>query len=158
MCHSNPAIQAKYNLPDTTVSYLASFHGKSTLLGSDDAANCLDCHVGQTRDVHQIIAHTDITAPTKCFESAGHLPGTGVPSGSGAPDRRRGTSGLQPQPRGGVFHRLHVHAADYLHVRSRRCLLTVLKMLEIVVGQEDDPEEPRTTRKPSKDAGRSGKS
>ena len=35
ICHSNRAIQAKFNLPDTTVSYLASFHGKSTLLGSN---------------------------------------------------------------------------------------------------------------------------
>jgi formate dehydrogenase subunit gamma len=67
ICHSNPAIRAKFNLPDAKVSYLASYHGKSTLLGSDEAANCLDCHVGQTRDAHQIIAHKDATSPTNAL-------------------------------------------------------------------------------------------
>ena len=63
MCHSNDAVRAKFNMPDAAVSYLASFHGKATLLGSEETANCLNCHAGLARNVHQILGHNDAASP-----------------------------------------------------------------------------------------------
>ena len=51
-CHSNEAVRAEFDLPDSTASYLASFHGKAMLLGSKETANCLDCHAAEGANVH----------------------------------------------------------------------------------------------------------
>ena len=140
VCHSNPAIQAKYNLPDTTVSYLASFHGKSTLLGSDDAANCLDCHVGQTRDAHQIIAHTDATAPT----NAQNLPDTcRAPACHRAAGARISSASVHldlSRSRGVEYFIACIFVLLIIFTFGPSLLLTALKMLEIVFGRID-PEE-----------------
>jgi formate dehydrogenase gamma subunit len=44
-------------MPDTIASYLASFHGKAMLLGSEETAGCLDCHVGEMQNVHMMKPH-----------------------------------------------------------------------------------------------------
>jgi formate dehydrogenase gamma subunit len=71
MCHSNEAVREAYGLPDTTASYLLSFHGKAMLLGSEETAGCLDCHVGQLQNVHLMQARTDPASNSACHAAAG---------------------------------------------------------------------------------------
>lgn len=63
-CHSNAAVRAKFDLPDATASYLVSFHGKAALLGSQETASCLDCHVAQRQNVHMMLSHKAADSPT----------------------------------------------------------------------------------------------
>ncbi len=63
-CHSNERVRAEFKLPDASISYLASFHGKASLLSNQDAASCLDCHVGDGENVHVMRSHTAVGAPT----------------------------------------------------------------------------------------------
>lgn len=72
LCHSNEQVRQAYALPDATASYLASFHGKAMLLGSEATAGCLDCHAAAPHNVHDILARTNPDSPA--FE--GHLPDT----------------------------------------------------------------------------------
>lgn len=64
LCHSNPAVREKFDLPDAIASYVFSFHGKAVLLGSNDAAGCLDCHVGPMQNVHSMLSHKNEAAST----------------------------------------------------------------------------------------------
>ncbi|MBI4581766.1 MAG: cytochrome b/b6 domain-containing protein, partial [Planctomycetes bacterium] len=66
------AVLDRYQHPDSVASYLASFHGKAMLLGSQETANCLDCHVAELANVHLMKPHDDPKAPT----SSGRLPDT----------------------------------------------------------------------------------
>ena len=63
-CHSNPAIREQFKLPDTSASYLVSFHGKAALLGSQETAGCLDCHVGPGQNIHAMLSQTKTDSPT----------------------------------------------------------------------------------------------
>jgi cytochrome b subunit of formate dehydrogenase/nitrate reductase cytochrome c-type subunit len=140
VCHSNPAVRAKFKMPDATVSYLASFHGKATMLGSQEAANCLDCHAGQGSNVHQILQHTNSAAPT----SAANLPDT-----CRAPACHRGAGtaissasvhlNLSTTP-GIEWFIAVVFVFLIVFTFGPSLLLTALKMLEIATGRHD-PEE-----------------
>lgn len=57
LCHSNAAVRRHFEMPDAIASYLASFHGKAVLLGSEETAGCLDCHVGEMQNVHMMKPH-----------------------------------------------------------------------------------------------------
>lgn len=84
LCHANEAIRKEFELPDTTASYLFSFHGKAMALGAEDTAGCLDCHVAELADVHLMRAADDPLSPTHperiadtcrsaaCHPTAGH--------------------------------------------------------------------------------------
>lgn len=63
-CHSNAKVREQFKLPDATASYLVSFHGKAALLGSQETANCLDCHATAVQSVHGMLAHDATGAPT----------------------------------------------------------------------------------------------
>ncbi len=71
-CHSNKAILAKFDLPNSVASYVNSFHGKAMMLGDQGTANCLNCHVAELANVHLIKPYNDPKAPT----AAAHLPDT----------------------------------------------------------------------------------
>lgn len=84
LCHSHPDVREQFGRTDTVASYLASFHGKAMLLGSEETASCLDCHVGELQNVHMIRSHRDPEAsthanklPDTCRSPACH-PGAGV--------------------------------------------------------------------------------
>lgn len=84
LCHSNAKVRKAFNLPDTTASYLASFHGKAMLLASERTAGCLECHVGPMQNVHLTQSHLQAGSPTSpqqlsntcrsanCHPTAGH--------------------------------------------------------------------------------------
>ncbi len=79
LCHSNDDIRREFEMPDTVASYLASFHGKAMLLGNEETASCLDCHVGEMQNVHMMQPHElaessthDGKLPDTCRSDACH--------------------------------------------------------------------------------------
>jgi len=140
MCHSNSAIRARFNMPDAPISYLASFHGKATLLGSQETANCLNCHDGLVRNVHQILAHADATSPANaanlpdtCRQPACHRgAGTMISSAAVHLDLSRS--------RGVEFFIACLFVLLIVFTFGPSLLLTALKMLEIVTGRKDPNE------------------
>ena len=63
-CHSDPALTAEMEQHDAVSSYLRSFHGKANLLGSEDAATCVDCHRTGAGDAHGMLAADDLGGST----------------------------------------------------------------------------------------------
>ena len=63
-CHSDPALTAQMEQHDAVSSYLRSFHGKANLLGSEDAATCVDCHRTGAGDVHGMLGADDLRGST----------------------------------------------------------------------------------------------
>ena len=59
VCHSDPAIREKHELPNSVASYLRSFHGRAALLGDEATADCLSCHVANGANVHLMLASAD---------------------------------------------------------------------------------------------------
>ncbi len=56
VCHSDPTIvEERYAGHDAVASYLHSFHGKASLLGSEETATCVECHSSQTGDQHLML-------------------------------------------------------------------------------------------------------
>lgn len=72
LCHSNSAVRREFEMPDTIASYLASFHGKAMLLGDEETAGCLDCHVGELQNVHTMKPHDAVASSA----NEGKLPDT----------------------------------------------------------------------------------
>jgi len=140
MCHSNQAILEQFHLPDATVSYLSSFHGKSTLLGREDAATCLDCHVTQTRNIHAMLGPDAKLSPVNlanlpdtCRQPACHrAAGAQLSSAAVHLDLTR-THGIE-------FFIACIFIGLIVFTFGPSLLMTVLKMLEIVTGR-GDPEE-----------------
>ena len=64
VCHSDPKILEQTGQHDAVASYLHSFHGKASLLGSTDTATCLECHSSETGDQHLIRAKDDPASST----------------------------------------------------------------------------------------------
>lgn len=64
VCHSNEAVNAKNDLHDAVTSYMRSFHGKASTLGSLDAPVCVDCHASEGGDPHLMLASDDPASPT----------------------------------------------------------------------------------------------
>lgn len=54
-CHADAKVIAEFGLPNAVASFVRSFHGKAALLGADNAANCVDCHVSRGADAHSIL-------------------------------------------------------------------------------------------------------
>ncbi len=63
-CHADPAFRERHELDDVVTSYKETFHGKAVTFGSDETADCLDCHVVYGESVHSIESHTEPTAST----------------------------------------------------------------------------------------------
>lgn len=141
-CHSNPAILEHFDNPDTVASYLASFHGKGLLLGSEETAHCLDCHVAELANVHLMQSHTDPDSPThvsrlpdtcrstECHPAAGEAIGTAAIHLDLATDR-----GIE----------FAIGALFFLLILSTfgpSLVLVTLELLQIVVGRHD-PEHHR---------------
>ncbi len=56
VCHSDRALVDQMESHDAVASYLHSFHGKATLLGSQETATCVDCHAHESGNVHMMLA------------------------------------------------------------------------------------------------------
>lgn len=62
VCHSDPAVLEATDSHDAVASYLHSFHGKASLLGSTETANCVDCHASERGDFHAVPMKDDPTS------------------------------------------------------------------------------------------------
>lgn len=63
VCHSNDRIIEQTGTHDAVASYLHSFHGKASLLGSDETATCVHCHSSPEGDQHLMLAQLDPQSP-----------------------------------------------------------------------------------------------
>ena len=53
-CHGDPAFQERHDLDAVVTSYQETFHGKAVHFGSEEAPDCIDCHVVSGESVHFI--------------------------------------------------------------------------------------------------------
>ncbi|MCG3180794.1 MAG: hypothetical protein BIFFINMI_03157 [Phycisphaerae bacterium] len=146
LCHANDAVRKQYELPDSIASYLNSFHGKATLLGSQETADCLDCHVGPMQNVHMVMRHADARAPThpgrledtcrtpRCHPAAGAR----ISSAAVHLDLATGRSVEW------VIALLFIFLILFTFGPS--VMLTALKMLHVVVGRHDPGDHDRAHR------------
>ena len=56
VCHSDRAVVDQMESHDAVASYLHSFHGKASLLGSEETATCVDCHAHESGNVHMMLS------------------------------------------------------------------------------------------------------
>ena len=63
-CHGDKEFQKRHELDDVLTSYKETFHGKAVHFGSDEAADCVDCHVVYGESVHSIESHESPTSST----------------------------------------------------------------------------------------------
>ena len=143
MCHSNAAVRAKFNLPNVTASYLFSFHGKAVLLGSEETAACLDCHAGQSLNVHQILPPSDPASPT----NPRNLPDTcRAPACHRDAGARLTTAAVHLTLSGGWDVEFFIACLFILLILFTfipSLLMTALKMLQVVIGRRDPHEHAR---------------
>lgn len=64
VCHSNPDFFKEMESHDAVSSYVRSFHGKASLLGSPQTATCQDCHQTETGDIHGMLSKDDPASQT----------------------------------------------------------------------------------------------
>lgn len=64
VCHSNEEHIERTGTHDAVASYLHSFHGKASLLGSKETATCVDCHSSPGGDQHLMLAADVADSPT----------------------------------------------------------------------------------------------
>ncbi|MCF7957200.1 MAG: cytochrome b/b6 domain-containing protein [Phycisphaerae bacterium] len=140
-CHSNQKIKQKYDLPDSTATYLASFHGKGMLLGDKSVAGCVDCHVGQMENVHQILSPTKPESSTNsqnisdtCRSPNCH-PRAGEKVGSAAIHLDLSTS------RGIEYFIATIFVIMIIMTFGPSAMLMIMDMLQIVLGRQDPSDQ-----------------
>lgn len=141
-CHANDKIRAEFKLSDAALSYLASFHGKATLL-NNETASCLHCHVGEEQNVHVMLSHKTPGSSThpdqlantcrnpECHRSAGEQ----ISSAAIHLDLSR-SSGIE-------WIIAVVFVGMILSTFGPSMVVTLLKLINIAVGRED-PNHHRT--------------
>lgn len=137
LCHTNQKIQEQFKMPDAVVSYLASFHGKATLLGSQEAAGCLDCHVGPMQNVHVMRAKTDPEASTNAKRVADTCR---TPTCHPTAGQQISTAAIHlnlPRSRGVEYFIAVVFVVLIVFTFGPSLLLCALKLLQIVVDRKD---------------------
>ncbi|MGE5611431.1 MAG: cytochrome b/b6 domain-containing protein [Bacillota bacterium] len=141
LCHSDRRIQQEFNLPSAVSSYLASFHGKAILLGSTEAAGCLDCHVGPMQNVHQILGRKDSKASINPDQVADTCR---TPTCHPTAGQKISSAAIHlnlPTSRGIEFLIACMFVLLIIFTFGPSLLLTVSKMLQIVVGRNDPSHE-----------------
>jgi len=141
LCHNNAKIQHEFKLPNAVSSYLASFHGKATMLGSQDAAGCLDCHVSQSQNVHQMLARDKPGASTNPEKIADTCR---TPTCHPSAGQRISTAAIHlnlPTSRGIEFLIACIFVFLIASTFGPSLLLTALKMLQIMVGRKEESHE-----------------
>lgn len=62
VCHSDPKLVEQMGSHDAVGSYLHSFHGKASLLGSTQTATCIECHASGIHDQHRMLPKTELAS------------------------------------------------------------------------------------------------
>ena len=88
VCHSDPAVCGAFKMHDAVGSYVRSFHGKAALLGDEQTANCLSCHIATGANVHLMLkpenpasSVSPVRIADTCRNAACH-PGADAPIGA----------------------------------------------------------------------------
>lgn len=137
VCHHNEAIQKRFEHPDTIASYLSSFHGKAMLLGSEETAVCLDCHVGRMQNVHLMKASEDPTSSTNVAHLSDTCRSPACHPLAGA-EVSRAAVHLDLSSGGGVEYIVAlIFIAMIVFTFGPSLMLSALEMLHIGIGRED---------------------
>jgi len=59
ICHCDPAVLTTHAMKDAVASFVRSFHGKAALLGDEDTASCVSCHVKAGENAHLMLGRMD---------------------------------------------------------------------------------------------------
>lgn len=146
LCHANDKVREHFELPNSIASYLASFHGKATLLGSQETAECLDCHVSQSANVHMIQSHEKETAATfaKNLDDTCRTPRCHPKAGA---QISTAAVHLDLAASGGVEWIIaFIFILLILFTFGPSVMLTALKMFQVVVGRHDPGDHNRHHR------------
>ena len=63
-CHGDKGFRERHELDDVVASYKETYHGKAVRYGSDEAADCVDCHIVYGESVHSIESMESPTSAT----------------------------------------------------------------------------------------------
>jgi cytochrome b subunit of formate dehydrogenase len=139
VCHSDEALIAKNESHDAVTSYMRSFHGKASTLGSLDAAVCTDCHASEDRDPHLMLASTDVLSPTHadnrqltCRSSGCHDDAAPAISAAGVHMR------ISPEAASVEYYVTAAFVILTIGTMTLYFALLVLELINIVVRREDD--------------------
>ncbi len=137
VCHSNEKIRQEFELPDSTASYLASFHGKAALLGTQETATCLDCHVNQLQNVHLMQSNKSADSATHpnrladtCRSTDCH-PTAGRQVSSAAVHLNLATS------RGIEYFIAAIFVLLIIFTFGPSAMLMMLNMFQVIIGRSD---------------------
>lgn len=137
LCHARPEVREAFGMPDTVASYLYSFHGKAMMLGSEETASCLDCHVGQLENVHVMKSPGNPESSTHAAQLADTCrtpdchPTAGAQISSAAIHLDLSTSG------GIEFFIAALFVVMILFTFGPSVVLQALEMLQVVIGRHD---------------------
>ena len=143
ICHSDPDIIEQTGSHDVVASYLHSFHGKASLLGSTETATCVDCHSSPTGDQHLMRSHEvpasstySVQLPDTCRTVACH-PGAPPEMSSAAVHLE-----IDPAKRTPEFYVAAFFVLMTALVMALWFLLVILELLNAAV-RRPDPEHHR---------------
>ncbi|MFI5378381.1 MAG: formate dehydrogenase subunit gamma [Tepidisphaerales bacterium] len=136
-CHSNEGVKAAFKLPDSTASYLASFHGKATLLGERNTADCLHCHAGLGQNVHTMLKSDDAKSPTSPLQSPDTCRTSGCHGSAGAQFSAAAVHFDLGSTRGIEFYIACGFVGLILLTFGPSLLLTGLKLVHHAVGKHE---------------------
>jgi cytochrome b subunit of formate dehydrogenase len=144
VCHSDPAIVKRIGGHDVVASYLHSFHGQASMLGSTATATCIDCHSSQSGNVHRMLSPKDPESsiypqnlPDTCRTSACH---PGAPPGM---SRAAVHLELHPEARTPEFYVAAIFILLTAGVMAVFLLLILLELLNTALRRSRPAEERR---------------
>jgi formate dehydrogenase gamma subunit len=137
VCHANEKVRAEFKLPDSVGSYLNSFHGKAALLGSQETASCLDCHVAPLQNAHMMLAKEQplssvhpVNLPDTCRSPACHA----------SAGERISTASVHldlPTSRGVEFLIAVGFVVLIVFTFGPSLLICLLKLVQVITGRHD---------------------
>lgn len=141
-CHSDARVKEAFKLTDAPVSYLASFHGKAALLNNQEAASCLDCHVGEGENVHVLHSHKRDGAPTSSAQVADTCRTPACHRAAGAQISTAAIHLDLSRSRGIEYLIAIVFVLMILSTFGPSMVITLLKLFHMTIGR-DDPDHHR---------------
>lgn len=139
VCHSDAAFIGATETHDAVSSYMRSFHGKASTLGSLAAPVCTDCHASEDHDPHLMLASTDPASPTHAQNRALTCRSVGCHDNA-APDL--GAAGVHmrvdPSARTPEYYVTAGFVILTVGTMTLYFALLVLELVNMVVRREDD--------------------
>ena len=136
VCHSDPAVRAEYQLPDSVASFVRSFHGKAALLGDSTTADCLSCHVTAGQNAHQMLKPDNPESSVNAANIANSCRSTQCHPGADPKIAETAVHLDLPTAKGTVEYALAVtFIVLTLLTFGPSCLLVILDLVQVIVGR-----------------------